>query len=733
MQPSKEPCPDLMRQHLEHLFDGNLDGCHDGLIEIAHTDTADGKLKHARLFGTDEIDAAIEFAQSQNRVSGQNIYVGAALRKATTPRDRRASDADILALPAFYTDLDDNDAAHKAKERYNGCPPTCVVITGKIPHTRAQLWWRLEDPERDLERARSQNTALAMAFGGDTSVVNASRVMRLAGSIAWPQKEGRVQENTELKLFSERKPYFEGQITKAFPYAVAPQPAPQSLQSSWGLNIGSTDARSVEAAMETIRAGHNWHNNLLRLIANWISRGWSDAEILAAGDSFTLKGYTAAQTRREVNQMILGARAKWAIPNPDNKIDEFSETPLCPQFVGDLNISMLPRRKWVLGRVLLRGYLTLLVSPPGVGKTTLVLAFAIAICIGKDLTGHDVYEPGRVWLHNNEDDTDELKRRLAAVLQHFDIPLEDIKDRLVMSSGADRPLVVARTDRHGNVVRQPDVAACIEFIKKNDIKVFIVDPFVETHGVEENSNEQIKEVAMLYREIARQGNCSVLLVHHTSKPQQASSDGYAGNMNTARGASSLLGVARVVQTLYAMSPRDSEQFGIPEEERYRYVRLDDAKANLSLISATMKWFERMGITIANGDEVGILNPISLKAVTSKNKDQSFLRSVMAALLRHNTDKVLTLNAAARSVAWSSEEVFHKYRETDSRGYQKATRPLRDAVMDACRAKITVTTPQGVEGFTVDTTRTPISLKRICNAVDPLSQPEFTEDEDETKY
>ena len=41
-----------MRQQLEHLFGGNLDGCHDGLIEIAYTDANDGKLKHARLFGT---------------------------------------------------------------------------------------------------------------------------------------------------------------------------------------------------------------------------------------------------------------------------------------------------------------------------------------------------------------------------------------------------------------------------------------------------------------------------------------------------------------------------------------------------------------------------------------------------------------------------------------------------------------------------------------------------------
>ena len=83
----------------------------------------------------------------------------------------------------------------------------------------------------------------------------------------------------------------------------------------------------------------------------------------------------------------------------------------------------------------------------------------------------------------------------------------------------------------------------------------------------------------MFRDIARSGNCSVLLVHHTAKPPQGTSDGHAGNMNTARGASALVGVARVVQTLFGMSETDAQQNGISRDDRHQYLRLDDAKAN----------------------------------------------------------------------------------------------------------------------------------------------------------
>ena len=57
-----------------------------------------------------------------------------------------------------------------------------------------------------------------------------------------------------------------------------------------------------------------------------------------------------------------------------------------------------------------------------------------------------------------------------------------------------------------------------------------------------------------------------------------------------------------------MSEKDAERLGILPEERHRWVRLDDAKANLALASGQARWFERVSVTIANGEEVGVLVP-----------------------------------------------------------------------------------------------------------------------------
>jgi len=135
-----KPNAELMQEHLEHLFGGFLDGCHDGLIEIAWTDTTDRRLRHAQLFGTDQIDEAVACAVEKNAVQGQNIYVGAALRKKDTSGSHRAADTDILALTAYYTDIDDGTAAEGIADKFNGCPPTCIVVTGRHPHKRLQLW-----------------------------------------------------------------------------------------------------------------------------------------------------------------------------------------------------------------------------------------------------------------------------------------------------------------------------------------------------------------------------------------------------------------------------------------------------------------------------------------------------------------------------------------------------------------------------------------------------------------
>jgi hypothetical protein len=55
-----------------------------------------------------------------------------------------------------------------------------------------------------------------------------------------------------------------------------------------------------------------------------------------------------------------------------------------------------------------------------------------------------------------------------------------------------------------------------------------------------------------------------------------------------------------------MSERDADKLGVVDDERRLWVRLDDAKANLSLIDGEALWFKRVGVVIPNGDEVGVL-------------------------------------------------------------------------------------------------------------------------------
>ena len=98
-----------MRQHLEHLFGGYLDGCHDGLIELAWTDTQPDKtgrypLRHAAMFGTDQIEELVAEAVRRNSQPMCNLYIGAALRKPDTPCGKRARDEHVLALTAAYVD-----------------------------------------------------------------------------------------------------------------------------------------------------------------------------------------------------------------------------------------------------------------------------------------------------------------------------------------------------------------------------------------------------------------------------------------------------------------------------------------------------------------------------------------------------------------------------------------------------------------------------------------------------
>ena len=288
-------------------------------------------------------------------------------------------------------------------------------------------------------------------------------------------------------------------------------------------------------------------------------------------------------------------------------------TPLPPLTIRSafpIDASKIPPRPWLIPGLLIRNHVTVVVAPPGVGKSLLTLQVGLALGSGRQWGGWEPRKSGRVLLVNAEDDYDEMQRRMVTASVVMGVEQSEVVDRVFV---ADTPesIVIARTDpRSKTVIRQPRVDELIKVGVDMKIDLIVVDPFAETFEGDENSNSELKWAAVLWREIARKINGSVLLVHHTRKY----ASGMSGDADAARGAGALIGVARVVATMFAMTEEEAELFEVEKTERHRYVRFDSAKANLTLITGQAKWFVKQSQDVGNAtaflpsDDTGVLVP-----------------------------------------------------------------------------------------------------------------------------
>ena len=192
-----------------------------------------------------------------------------------------------------------------------------------------------------------------------------------------------------------------------------------------------------------------------------------------------------------------------------------------------------------------------------------------------------------------------------------------------------------------------------------------------------------------------------------------------------------MGVARIVETLFTMSPKDGERYRVSEEDRRLYVRLDDARANPTLISGEPRWFRRRGVVIANGDEVGVLTPEELTP-PEVDADDALHRTIIAVLLARVHEPEITLNGAAKLLAWCGDERFARYRQSSDKGHQRVSGSLRRAIVGACRRNVCIVSGGFSRGFTCNEQAVPAVLRRFehpASVTDVASQqPEFMEDE-----
>ena len=301
-----------------------------------------------------------------------------------------------------------------------------------------------------------------------------------------------------------------------------------------------------------------------------------------------------------------------AVPPAD--ADGYILRPVLP-----LEASSIPPRPWVIPGFACRGRVSMIAGPGGVAKSTYMLMAAVAAVTARgDICGFEVPTRTRTAVWNQEDDLDEMNRRLIAIMQAFDVKWDDLKDEngepmLFLNSGVEFPLLLAQRTDVGTIRKAKIAAQLAKEIKERGIGLAMFDPLVELHEAVENDNVQMRSVMSVVRDIAVHADCATMLAAHTKKPPVASSDGFAGEMDAARGASSQFGVIRIGATLFSASPKDAKIWNMTGSH-LDYVRLDIAKNNLARRTGEPIWFQRDGIDIGGfegGDEVGILRPIAL--------------------------------------------------------------------------------------------------------------------------
>ncbi|MHB9881075.1 AAA family ATPase [Pacificimonas sp. ICDLI1SI03] len=268
----------------------------------------------------------------------------------------------------------------------------------------------------------------------------------------------------------------------------------------------------------------------------------------------------------------------------------------------------IPERAWLYGRWLLRGTMTAVIAPGGVGKSSFMAATAMALASGTAFLGKTIWGgPQRVWLWNLEDDGDELARQLSAAAIHHRLTAEHCQGRLFVDSGMDGAgLCTATETAEGVKINTPVIEALVSELLRREIDVLVIDPFVSSHQVEENANSKIDKIAKEWSRVAKRANCAVVLVHHTPKM-----GGEKVTAEKSRGAVALPYAARVALTLNRMTTDEAEQFGVSDDERRAYFAVQDDKHNRAPVEAA-DWFKLASTYLRNdpsgqwGDSVGVV-------------------------------------------------------------------------------------------------------------------------------
>lgn len=311
-----------------------------------------------------------------------------------------------------------------------------------------------------------------------------------------------------------------------------------------------------------------------------------------------------------------------------------------------LEIGALTARPYLYGKLVIRGTLSLLVGAGGVAKSMLALAVAVGAAIGRDLLGLVSAEirPRKTLVLNNEDDEQEMFRRMAAVCSHYPLTPEEmaaVRERVILVPFNRRRLKLVGVDDAGNAAATGAMDHLATVIRDQGAEILVADPLVSLHDAGENDNSAMEEVVGLLRDLCQQCQIGAIIVHHARKGGTDNAD--SGPDNAARGASAVVNAARSNFMLSRMTPKEAKALGVEDDERPRFIRFDDGKANYSLPAGSATWLYLNSVPLQMVDDetgelvtqtIGVPSPAGDRLPTEEER-QEMQRQEEMSVLQHD--------------------------------------------------------------------------------------------------
>lgn len=517
---------------------------------------------------------------------GHASYVVPALLTAA-----RGTSENVDEFRSVLVDLDsgDVDGKHRFLAAQLGEPTAVVYSGGSVDgQPKRHLYWTLNAPAKDVGEVVKLRDTIARKGGGDIQFGlgvqsnpygRAHQPVRIAGSI---HNKGGVQNAVRIETPESPSVYGiqllkdRAMLSPRHDGALAEQANEQLFQPERGeldLNEdvyeGGDEEKNRWIQFSRV-SGHYLHcvreGQMTIDEAKAATQGWVASHMHPA--------WPDARVEREWHAMMSKDLANHGpYPEPIKPMIENGDG-LEVWAAHRWSLSEKPKRRFLVGGLVLASKHQLIVAEGGAGKTFLMLDLAIKVASyeeGDQLTwcGGDIREGGTVVILTTEDDKDELHIRLTDIDQ--DLRREKAGDKLIILPTINSGGAFAIVEKDPKTQEARPSRRWAEFFallrRLPNLKLVVVDTLNSVLHGEENSATVINEFVRVAGQVCGELGAALIIPHHIRKQGDEPIRNAEQMKASVRGSTALLGSVRAALGIWHCADYDRRLAGMGLQPR----------------------------------------------------------------------------------------------------------------------------------------------------------------------